>query len=87
MIGKKKPGKPWAGIGGGYLLKLTIGIIALMIGNSWLVGVLVQANIVYLPELLRDVRVYQFFQISLPFVMVLIQFWIYDRIRDRLEAS
>ena len=87
MISKQKFKKPAAGIGCGYLLKLTVGIIALMIANSYLVGMFIQANIPYLPEVLQDVRVYQFFQIGLPFVMVLIQFWIYDRIRDRMSAT
>ncbi len=87
MFGKQKFKSSVAGIGCGYLLKLTVGIIAMMIANSYLVGMFIQANIPYLPELLRDVRLYQFCQIGFPFVMVLVQFWIYDWIRDRMNGA
>ena len=70
------------GIGCGYLLKLTAGISALMIANSWLVGKVVAANMQHVPDLFDDVRVYQFFQIFVPILLVCLQFWVYDRIRD-----
>ncbi len=70
------------GIGCGYLLKLTVGISALMIANSWLVGKVVDANMENVPDLFDDVRVYQFFQIFVPILLVCLQFWVYDRIRD-----
>jgi hypothetical protein len=75
------------GIGCGYLLKLTIGIIVLMIANSYLIGLLVQSNLYLLPEFLKDVRVFQFSQILFPFLMVVVQFWIYDWIRDRYREQ
>lgn len=71
------------GIGFAYLLKLTVLISVLMLVNSYLVGQVVRSNVHLLPEILDDVRLYQFFQIFLPIVMVGIQFWIYDRIKDR----
>ena len=73
---------PSPGIGCGYLVKLTIGISLLMIANSWLVGKIVGANIKNLPDIFDDVRVYQFFQIFVPILLVCVQFWLYDRIRD-----
>ncbi len=75
------------GIGAGYLLKLTIGISLLMIANCYLVGILVQANLKYIPQFFHDVRLYQFCQIFVSFVLVLIQFWIYDRLRYRMSES
>jgi hypothetical protein len=76
----------YGGIGASYLLKLTIGISLLMIANSYLVGMILQANLSYIPELLHDVRLFQFCQIFIPFILVLVQFWIYDRMCDRLAS-
>jgi hypothetical protein len=74
-------------IGCGYLLKLTLLISLLMIGNSYLVGLLVGSTVHLLPEVLDDIRLYQFFQIFVPILMVCLQFWIYDRLKDRWLAS
>jgi len=71
------------GLGAGYLLKLTILISLLMICNSHLVGQVVQANVTMLPDFLNDVRLYQFFQIFVPIVLLCLQFWVYDRFKDR----
>ena len=71
----------------GYLLKLTLLISILMIVNSYLVGQLVARGIHLLPDVLDDVRLYQFFQIFLPILMVGAQFWIYDRLKDRWLTS
>jgi hypothetical protein len=79
----QSPRNPAAGVGCGYLLKLTIGITLLMLANSYLVGLLVQANLGWIPEFLHDVRLYQFCQIFLAFLMVVVQFWVYDRLTDR----
>ncbi|MGI9519490.1 MAG: hypothetical protein ACR2NP_20730 [Pirellulaceae bacterium] len=79
--GHSSPGQS-SGIGCAYLVKLTIGISLLMIANSWLVGKIVGANMPYVPDLFDDVRVYQFFMIFVPILMVCAQFWVYDRIRD-----
>ncbi len=70
------------GIGFIYLMKLTVLISVLMIGNSYLVGKVVFANVGFLPDVLDDVRLYQFFQIFVPIILVCIQFWIYDRWKD-----
>lgn len=70
-------------IGCGYLLKLTLLISILMIVNSYVVGKVVASFVRKLPDILDDVRLYQFFQVFLPIVIVCIQFWIYDQIKDR----
>ena len=79
-----RPEKPMAssGLGCGYLLKLTLLISVLMIVNSYLVGKVVRSFVYLLPDILDDIRLYQFFQIFLPIVVVCIQFWIYDRCKD-----
>ena len=69
-------------IGCGYLLKLTLLISILMIVNSYIVGKMVAVFVRRLPDILDDVRLYQFFQVFLPILIVCIQFWIYDRIKD-----
>ena len=46
------------GIGFIYLMKLTVLISVLMIGNSYLVGKVVFANVGFLPDVLDDVRLY-----------------------------
>ena len=71
------------GIGIAYLMKLTVLITVLMLINSNLIGQLVRMTVRLLPDILDDVRLYQFFQIFLPMIMVAIQFWIYDRWKDR----
>ena len=75
------------GIGFIYLLKLTLLISVLMIGNSYLVGQVVRSNVHRLPDVLDDVRLYQFFMIFVPILLVCLQFWIYDRIKDRSMAT
>lgn len=75
------------GIGCGYLLKLTLLISLLMILNSYLVGLVVRSSVHLLPDVLDDVRLYQFFQIFVPILLVCFQFWIYDRVKDRLIGS
>ncbi len=86
MAGKRSYRIRVARIGAGYLLKLTLGICLLMIINSYLVGLIVQTNLRYIPGFFHDVRLFQFSQIFFSFVLVLIQFWIYDRIRDSMAA-
>lgn len=71
------------GIGAAYLLKLTLLATGLMILNSFLMGKFVEANIGSFPMFFQDVRVYQFAQVVLPFLLVLLQFRVYDWIRDR----
>lgn len=70
------------GIGAAYLLKLTLLATGLMILNSFMMGKFVEANIGSFPMFFQDVRVYQFAQVVLPFMLVLLQFRIYDWIRD-----
>ncbi len=70
-------------LGCGYLVKLTVLISLLMLINSAGVGYFVRALVPLLPEVLDDVRLYQFFQIFLPILIIGIQFWIYDRWKDR----
>ena len=53
-----------------------------MILNSYIVGKIVEANLPIIPDLFHDVRLFQFCQIFFPFLLVLIQFWIYDRFKD-----
>ena len=77
----------YRGIGAGYLLKLTIGICLLMAINGYLVGLLVQVNLPNIPSLFHDVRLFQFCQIIFSFLLVTIQFVIYDRIRDRMASA
>ena len=69
-------------LGCGYLLKLTLLISVLMIANSYVVGKMVGSVVGMLPDILDDVRLYQFFQVFLPIVIVCIQFWVYDRFKD-----
>lgn len=75
------------GLGCGYLLKLTVLISVLMIVNSYIVGQFVRSGVHLLPEVLDDVRLYQFFQIFVPIMMVCVQFWLYDRLKDRWLAG
>ena len=79
-----RPEKPTdsSGLGCGYLLKLTLLISVLMIVNSYMAGKVVRSFVHLLPDILDDIRLYQFFQIFLPIVLVCIQFWIYDRCKD-----
>ncbi len=74
------------GIGCGYLLKLTIGITLLMLANSYVVGLVVQANLSRIPEFLHDIRLYQFCQIVFAFILMLVEFHLYDRLTDRFRA-
>lgn len=71
-----------AGIGAVYLLKLTLLATGLMILNSFLMGKFVEANFNSFPMFFQDVRIYQFAQVVLPFLLVLLQFRIYDWFRD-----
>lgn len=73
-------------IGFGYLLKLTVLISLLMLINSSLVGQFVRKVVPLLPDVLDDVRLYQFFQIFLPILIICVQFWIYDRWKDHRLA-
>ena len=80
---RKKPKRKIQGIGLGYLFKLTILISVLMIGNGYLVKQVVAANIKNIPEFFNDVRLYQFFMFFASIGMVSLQFWMYDRWKDR----
>lgn len=55
-----------------------------MILNSYIAGKVLESNLQYIPELFHDVRLFQFCQIFVPILLVLFQFWVYDRIRDRM---
>lgn len=86
MVGLAAKKSGVGGIGVLYLLKLTIGISLLMIANSYVVGLVVQANLPFIPDFFNDIRLFQFCQVFVPFLMVLIQFMVYDRIRDRMSG-
>ena len=79
------------GIGCGYMLQMTAVISALMLANSFVVGqaigMFMQANRGRIPDIFDDVRVYQFFQIFGPILLVAIQFWIFDRLMYRLKPE
>lgn len=72
--------------GTAYLVKLTIGITLLMLVNGYVVGLVVQGNLKYIPAWLHDVRLYQFCQILFSFLLVVGQLWLYDRVRDAMPA-
>ena len=80
---RKRFRKKSARIGLPYLLKIVVGTTLLMMVNGYLVGKIVQANMTHIPALLHDARLYQFHQIFFGFILVTIQFWVVDRLKDR----
>jgi hypothetical protein len=87
MKSSRQTARPLAGIGIGYLLRLTVVLVVLMVANAWIIGQAVYANLDHFPRVLHDVRLFQFFQVFGAFLLLGIQFWLWDRISERLEQG
>jgi hypothetical protein len=54
----------------------------LLVVNSLLLLVIIRTYQAYLPWIVNEIRVLQAIQIFVPIIMILAEFWVYDRIVD-----
>ena len=71
--------------GCGYVLVITLIACFLLVANSFIVRIALGAYQEYAPAELSEPRAQQALQIVMPVLLIFLEYWIYDRLVDRVR--